>query len=226
MIALVSPPVAAPTITDSAVAMNSALPSPQPSRKPAIWNTLPDRPASAEKTTTSARPTSSVRRGPIRLADQPVTSIEMPGHREVAGEQQRHLARRGVEVVGEHGEDGIDEADAHEGDDAGEGDGPHGARLVEEAVSHMAINLVEGGEGGGERRAGVVVEEIEPGLQAPRRVRRARRRAGRGRRRSARPGPRVRRRGRRSCGRGRRPRAGRSARSSSAGRRARRRPDR
>ena len=78
MIALVSPPVAAPTITDSAVAMNSALPSPQPSRKPAISNTLSAAPASAEKTTTSASPNSSVRRGPIRLANQPVASIESP----------------------------------------------------------------------------------------------------------------------------------------------------
>ena len=67
--------------------------------------------------------------------------------------------------LGEHGEDRVDEADAHEGDDAGEGDGPHGARLVEEAVSHVAISLVEGGKSGGERRAGVVVEMIEAGLQ-------------------------------------------------------------
>ncbi len=58
--------------------MNSALPMPQPSRKPAIWKTVEDRPASAEKTTTSARPTSSVLRGPIRDANQPVTSIERP----------------------------------------------------------------------------------------------------------------------------------------------------
>ena len=65
-------------ITASAVAMNSALPRPQPARKPTISPTLPDAPASALNTTTSASPASSVRRGPIRLETQPVTSIEMP----------------------------------------------------------------------------------------------------------------------------------------------------
>ncbi len=37
-----------------------------------------EAPASAEKITTSARPASSVRRGPMRLETQPVTSIETP----------------------------------------------------------------------------------------------------------------------------------------------------
>ena len=77
-IGLARPPLAAPTITASAVAMKSALPSPQPARKPTISATLPEAPASAEKTTTSASPPSSVRRGPIRLETKPVTSIETP----------------------------------------------------------------------------------------------------------------------------------------------------
>jgi hypothetical protein len=47
-------------------------------------------------------------------------------HGEVAGEQQRHLARRRRQLVGDRLEDRVDEADAHEGDDAGEGDGPDG----------------------------------------------------------------------------------------------------
>ena len=58
--------------------MKSALPRPQPSRKPAIWNTVLDSPASALNTTTSASPSSSVRRGPIRDAHQPVMSIARP----------------------------------------------------------------------------------------------------------------------------------------------------
>ena len=58
--------------------MKSALPRPQPRRKPAIWNTLPEAPASAENRTTSVSPTRSVRRGPIRDAAQPVTSIDTP----------------------------------------------------------------------------------------------------------------------------------------------------
>ena len=78
MIALVRPPDAAPTITDSAVAMNSALPSPQPSRKPAISKTLPAAPASPANRTTRASPASRVRRGPMRLAAQPVMSIDTP----------------------------------------------------------------------------------------------------------------------------------------------------
>ena len=58
--------------------MNSALPTPQPIRKPAIWNTVLESPASALNTTTSASPVSSVLRGPIREATQPVTSIDTP----------------------------------------------------------------------------------------------------------------------------------------------------
>jgi hypothetical protein len=78
MIALDTPPDAAPTITASAVAMKSALPRPQPARKPTMAPIELDAPASAEKATTSARPSSSVRRGPMRLETQPVTSIDTP----------------------------------------------------------------------------------------------------------------------------------------------------
>ena len=59
----------------SAVAMKSALPRPQPARKPTIWLMVFDDPASALKTTMSASPMSSVRFAPIRLATTPVTSI-------------------------------------------------------------------------------------------------------------------------------------------------------
>jgi hypothetical protein len=65
-------------ITDSAVAMNSALPRPQPARRPTIAPMLFDAPASALKMTTSARPPRSVRLAPMRLATALVTSIEMP----------------------------------------------------------------------------------------------------------------------------------------------------
>jgi hypothetical protein len=62
MIAPATPPLAAPTMTDSAVAMNSALPRPQPARQPTIPAIEFDRPASALHRTTSVRPTRSVRR--------------------------------------------------------------------------------------------------------------------------------------------------------------------
>ena len=65
-------------ITDSAVAMNSALPRPQPARRPTIAPMLFDAPASALKTTIRARPASSVRLAPMRLATALVTSIETP----------------------------------------------------------------------------------------------------------------------------------------------------
>src|SRR5919206_4989988 len=78
MIAPETPPDAEPTMTDSAVAMNSALPSPQPARKPTMPAIELEDPASAENATTSPRPSSSVRRGPIRLETQPVISMQTP----------------------------------------------------------------------------------------------------------------------------------------------------
>ena len=62
----------------SAVAMKSALPRPQPARKPMTAPTESDEPASAAKTMMSTRPTSSVRLAPIRLETTPVTSIATP----------------------------------------------------------------------------------------------------------------------------------------------------
>ncbi len=53
----------------------SALPRPQPAWKPTSWPTEVAVPESAAKTTTSASPTSSVRRPPMRLETYPVTSI-------------------------------------------------------------------------------------------------------------------------------------------------------
>ncbi len=78
MIALATPPLAAPTIVARAVAMKSALPRPQPARKPTIWPIVLDDPASALKITIRARPMSSVGLGPIRLATAPVISIATP----------------------------------------------------------------------------------------------------------------------------------------------------
>ncbi len=75
MIAPVKPPEAELTITASEVAMNSALPSPQPARKPTMPSMPPDEPASAAKITISASPTMSVRLAPRRLDTQPVTSM-------------------------------------------------------------------------------------------------------------------------------------------------------
>ena len=65
-------------MTDSAVAMNSAFPRPQPARSPTIAATLFDAPAAALKATIRTKPTSSVRLAPMRLATALETSIEMP----------------------------------------------------------------------------------------------------------------------------------------------------
>ncbi len=74
-IAPAKPPLAEPTMTASEVAMNSALPRPQPARKPTMPSMLPDVPASAENTTIRISPLISVHLAPIRLDTQPVTSI-------------------------------------------------------------------------------------------------------------------------------------------------------
>ena len=78
MMACATEPDDALTIVARAVATKSALPSPQPARKPMTAPTLSDARASPAKTMISARPASSVRLGPIRLDTTPVTSIETP----------------------------------------------------------------------------------------------------------------------------------------------------
>ena len=75
MIAPANPPDAAPMITASDVAMNSALPRPQPARNPMMPPIVSDDPASALNTTMRISPATSVRLPPIRLDTQPVTSM-------------------------------------------------------------------------------------------------------------------------------------------------------
>jgi hypothetical protein len=74
-IAPANPPLADATITASDVAIKSALPSPQPARKPTIPPIVSDDPAAAANATINTRPAISVRFAPIRLDTQPVTSI-------------------------------------------------------------------------------------------------------------------------------------------------------
>ncbi len=62
-------------MTASEVAMNRALPMPQPARKPMMPPIEPDVPASALKATISASPAMSVRLAPSRLDTQLVMSI-------------------------------------------------------------------------------------------------------------------------------------------------------
>lgn len=62
-------------MTARLVAMNRALPRPQPARKPTMPPIEPEAPASAENTTISTRPMTSVRLAPIRLETHPTTSI-------------------------------------------------------------------------------------------------------------------------------------------------------
>ncbi len=78
MIACAVEPRADITMVASAVAMNSALPRPQPARKPTIWPMVLDDPASAENTMIRASPESSVFLAPIRVETTPVISIATP----------------------------------------------------------------------------------------------------------------------------------------------------
>src|SRR4051812_38221404 len=106
MIAPDTPPDAAPTMTDSAVAMNSALPSPQPARKPTMPPIELDSPARAENVTTMARPASSVRLGPMRLDTQPVTSMHRPvtaKYEVKRSETWLGVARRSLAMAGRMG---------------------------------------------------------------------------------------------------------------------------
>ena len=78
MIAWATEPRAEDTIAASAVAMNSALPSPHTARKPTMPATLSCIPASADPITMITRPSSRVRLAPIRLDTQPVISMATP----------------------------------------------------------------------------------------------------------------------------------------------------
>ena len=78
MIACATEPRAELTIVASAVAMNSALPSPQSARQPTISATVSDIPARPAPAMMITRPSSSVRLGPIRLATTPLISIATP----------------------------------------------------------------------------------------------------------------------------------------------------
>ncbi len=78
MIACATEPRAEETMAASAVAMNSALPSPHSARNPTMPATLSCMPASPAPTTMITRPSSSVRLAPIRLDTQPVISMATP----------------------------------------------------------------------------------------------------------------------------------------------------
>ena len=132
MIACAIEPRADSTMVDSAVAMNSALPRPQPARKPTIGADGVRRAGERREHDDQHQPGEQ---GALRAdprGDHAGDQHRDAHHRHVAGEQQRDLARRRVELVGDRLEDRVDEADPHERDDAREGDGPDGARLVEE----------------------------------------------------------------------------------------------
>ena len=74
-IAPAKPPLAEATMTASEVAMNSALPTPQPARNPMIPLMLGEAPASALNTTIRISPAISVFLAPSRLETQLVISI-------------------------------------------------------------------------------------------------------------------------------------------------------
>ena len=78
MIACATEPRAELTIVARAVAMNSALPSPQSARQPTMPMTVSLRPASVAPAMMITSPINSVRFGPMRLETTPVTSIASP----------------------------------------------------------------------------------------------------------------------------------------------------
>ncbi len=78
MIAWATEPLAETTMVERAVAMKSALPRPQPARKPTMAPTVSEAPARAEKTMISTSPRSSVRLAPMREDTTPVISIATP----------------------------------------------------------------------------------------------------------------------------------------------------
>src|SRR5699024_4385196 len=75
MIAPAKPPLAAPTITASEVAINNALPRPQPARNPITPLTPPASPAAAENAILINSPMIRVFFAPMRLHTHPVTNI-------------------------------------------------------------------------------------------------------------------------------------------------------
>ena len=69
------PPLDAPTMTASAVAINSPCPRPHPARKPIMPSSPWEAPASPLNTAVRSNPTTSVLLAPMRDETQPVTSI-------------------------------------------------------------------------------------------------------------------------------------------------------
>ena len=78
MIAWATEPRAELTMVASAVAMNSALPSPHRARQPTISPTVSLMPANPAPAMMITRPSSNVRLGPMRLETTPVISIATP----------------------------------------------------------------------------------------------------------------------------------------------------
>ena len=114
--------------------MNSALPSPQPARKPTMPPIVSDEAREAREHDDQHEPGDEGVLGADPAGDPAGDEHRDRGDDEVAGEQQRDLARRGVQLGGERGQDRVDEPDAHERDHAGEGDGPHRSGLAEGAA--------------------------------------------------------------------------------------------
>ena len=133
MIAPENPPDAEPTITASEVAMNKALPSPHPARKPMIWLIVCDDPASALKTTMRVSPAISVRLPPDPTGDPAGDEHGDRRDHEIAREKQLDRTRSCMQLPGQRWQDWVHQANSHERDDAGQGDRPHGLRLPERA---------------------------------------------------------------------------------------------
>jgi hypothetical protein len=109
-----NPPLAEPTITANEVAMNRTLPRPHPARNPTIWWIVWLDPATAENTTIKAKPASTVRVGSESAPDPPCDQHGHRGRHQVAGEQQLHLGRAGMQLRRQRRQDRVDEPDPHE----------------------------------------------------------------------------------------------------------------
>ena len=118
--------------------MNSAFPMPQPARKPMMALIDGEAPARAlnDDDDDEARNQGALGADPAR---HPVGDEHRHrGHDQVAGEQQRDLAGRSVQLPGDRRQDRVDQPDPHERHDARERDREDSFRLPEGADSSPA----------------------------------------------------------------------------------------
>ena len=131
MIAPRKPPDADPTITASDVAMKRVAQPPSGTESDDLVDRVRRTGQRWSKTTMSVRPMIRVRRWCRSTGNPAGDQHGDRRHHEVAREKQFDRAWRRIELLGQGRQDGVDQADAHEGDNAGQSNRPDGPRLAE-----------------------------------------------------------------------------------------------